>query len=66
MEPLSLARGCRGFIRGGAHAEAEIGGPQWVFGLSDYDIDADGTIYAFAHGPEGARLLALGSGEASP
>ncbi len=42
---------------------AEIGGPQWVFGLSDYDIDADGTIYAFAHGPEGARLLALGSGE---
>ena len=44
--------------------EAEVGGPQWVFGLSEYDIDADGTIYAFAHGPEGARLLALGSSEA--
>ena len=46
-----------------APVEAEIGGPQWVFGLSEYDIDADGTVYAFAHGPGGARLLALGSGE---
>jgi dipeptidyl aminopeptidase/acylaminoacyl peptidase len=45
--------------------EAEIGGPQWVFGLSDYDVDADGTIYAFAHGPSGARLLALAASEAS-
>ena len=44
--------------------EAEVGGPQWVFGLSDYDIDDDGTVYAFAHGPQGARLLALGEGEA--
>jgi dipeptidyl aminopeptidase/acylaminoacyl peptidase len=42
-----------------APMEAEIGGPQWVFGLSDYDIDADGTIVAFASGPGGARLLAL-------
>jgi len=42
-----------------APMEAEIGGPQWVFGLSDYDIDDDGTIVAFAHGPDGARLLAL-------
>ena len=47
-----------------APMEAEIGGPQWVFGLSDYDIDADGTIYAFAHGPQDARLLALVEGEA--
>jgi len=47
-----------------APMEAEIGGPQWVFGLSEYDIDADGTIYAFAHGPGGAKLLALGPGEA--
>ena len=43
-----------------APMEAEVGGPQWVFGLSDYDIDADDTIYAFAHGPDGARLLGLG------
>ena len=42
-----------------APMEAEVGGPQWVFGLSDYDIDDDGTVYAFAHGPQGARLLAL-------
>ena len=46
-----------------APMEAEVGGPQWVFGLSEYDIDADGTIVAFAHGPEGARLLALGASE---
>ena len=48
-----------------APMEAEIGGPQWVFGLSDYDIDDDGTIVAFAHGPAGARLLAL-SGDGEP
>ncbi|MGD8684985.1 MAG: LpqB family beta-propeller domain-containing protein, partial [Chloroflexota bacterium] len=47
-----------------APMEAEIGGPQWVFGLSEYDIDADGTILAFCHGPGSARLLALGAGEA--
>ena len=47
-----------------APMEAEIGGPQWVFGLSDYDIDGDGTVYAFAHGPRGARLLALGQNQA--
>ena len=44
-----------------APMEAEIGGPQWVFGLSDYDVDRDGTIYAFAHGPAGAKLLAVGT-----
>ena len=46
-----------------APMEAEIGGPQWVFGLSDYDIDDDGTIVAFAHGPDEARLLALSGGD---
>jgi dipeptidyl aminopeptidase/acylaminoacyl peptidase len=44
--------------------EAEVGGPQWVFGLSDYDIDADGTIVAFTHGPDGSRLMAFGMGVA--
>ena len=44
--------------------KAEVGGPHWVFGLSEYDIDDDGTIVAFAHGPDGAQLLALGSSEA--
>ena len=44
--------------------ESEIGGPQWVFGLSEYDIDTDDTIYAYAHGPEGAQLLALGQSTA--
>ena len=28
--------------------DAEYAGPQWVFGLSWYGIDADGTIYAVA------------------
>ena len=36
---------------------AEIGGPQWVLGLSDYDVDRDGTVVAFASGPSGAKLL---------
>ena len=31
--------------------EAEIGGPQWVFGLSDYDIDDDGTVYRLRQRP---------------
>ena len=46
--------------------EAEIGGPQWVFGLSDYDVDADGSVYAFASGPGGARLLWLAPGHGPP
>lgn len=45
-----------------APVEAEIGGPQWVFGLSDYDIDRDGSIVAFASGPGGSRLLLLRDG----
>ncbi len=40
-----------------AATESEIGGPQWVLGLSDYDIERDGTVVAFASGPGGARLL---------
>jgi dipeptidyl aminopeptidase/acylaminoacyl peptidase len=47
-----------------APMKAEIGGPQWVFGLSAYDVDDDGTVYAFAHGPVGTKLLALASNEA--
>jgi dipeptidyl aminopeptidase/acylaminoacyl peptidase len=47
-----------------APMEAEIGGPSWVFGLSDYDIDADGTILAFANGPAGSRLLRIPPGQA--
>jgi len=45
-----------------APMEAEIGGPQWVFGLSEYDIDADGSIVAYTHGPDGSRLMAFGMG----
>jgi dipeptidyl aminopeptidase/acylaminoacyl peptidase len=40
-------------LDGGAVAlapmSAEFAGPQWVFGLSWYGIDADGTIVAIAH-----------------
>ncbi len=46
-----------------APLDAEIGGPQWVFGLSSYDVDADGTIVAFANGPTGSRALAIVEGE---
>jgi dipeptidyl aminopeptidase/acylaminoacyl peptidase len=51
-----------------APMEAEVGGPQWVFGLSDYDVDRDGTIVAFAAGPRVAKLLridAAGAGDAA-
>lgn len=47
-----------------APMEAEFAGPQWVFGLSDYDIDRDGTIVAVASALGGTRLLVLRSGEA--
>lgn len=50
-----------------APMEAEIGAPQWVFGLSDYDIEPDGTVVAFASGPRVARLVrihGLGTGDA--
>jgi dipeptidyl aminopeptidase/acylaminoacyl peptidase len=36
---------------------AEVGEPQWVFGLSAYDVAADGSLVAFAHGPGGGQLL---------
>jgi len=48
-----------------APMEAEIGGPQWVFGLSDCDVDRDGTIVAFAAGPRVATLLRIDAGEAN-
>lgn len=37
-QPVALAR-----------MEAEFAGPQWVFGLSWYGIDVEGTIVAIAH-----------------
>ncbi len=46
-----------------APMDAEFAGPQWVFGLSDFDIDADGTIVATASAPGGTRLLRLRDGE---
>jgi dipeptidyl aminopeptidase/acylaminoacyl peptidase len=46
-----------------APMKAEVGGPQWVFAQSEYDIDSDGSVYAFASGPGGAKLLALAPGE---
>ena len=41
-----------------ASMTAEIGGPQWVFGLSEYDIDDDGTVIALSliHISEPTRL----------
>ena len=47
-----------------APMDAEVGGPQWIFGLSDYDIDRDGVVYAVASGPSSTRLFAVGSSEA--
>jgi dipeptidyl aminopeptidase/acylaminoacyl peptidase len=48
-----------------APMEAEIGGPQWVFGLSDYDVVGDGSIIAFASGPRVARLLRIDAADAA-
>ena len=42
-----------------APMEAEFAGPQWVFGLSDVDIDADGTIVASAVAQGRSGLLVL-------
>jgi dipeptidyl aminopeptidase/acylaminoacyl peptidase len=44
--------------------EAELAGPQWVFGLSDVDIDADGTIVAAASSLGRQRLLVIRPGAA--
>jgi dipeptidyl aminopeptidase/acylaminoacyl peptidase len=46
-----------------APMEAEFAGPQWVFGLSDFDIDADGTIVAAASSMGRQRLLVIRPGE---
>ena len=46
-----------------APMEAELAGAQWVFGLSDVDIDADGTIVAGAVAQGRSRLLVLRDGE---
>ena len=42
---------------------AEIGGPQWVFGLSWYGIDADGTIVAIVHREGRDELWRIPAGE---
>jgi dipeptidyl aminopeptidase/acylaminoacyl peptidase len=46
-----------------APMEAEFAGPQWVFGLSDFDVDADGTIVAAASSMGRQRLLVIRPGE---
>lgn len=45
-----------------APAEAEFAGPQWVFGLSTYAIDGDGTIVAAARSRGLDRLVVVGQG----
>ena len=47
-----------------APMEAEFAGPQWVFGLSDYGIDADGTVVASSFANGEMRLWAIRAGEA--
>ncbi len=47
-----------------APMEAEFAGPQWVFGLSDYGIDADGTVVASSFAMGEMRLWAMRAGEA--
>ena len=44
--------------------EAEFAGPQWVFGLSDYGIDADGTVVASSFAMGDMRLWAVAPGAA--
>jgi dipeptidyl aminopeptidase/acylaminoacyl peptidase len=43
--------------------EAELAGPQWVFGRSDFDIDGDGTIVASASSSGRQRLIVLRPGQ---
>jgi dipeptidyl aminopeptidase/acylaminoacyl peptidase len=45
----SLRPGQPGSDRALAPMEAEFAGPQWVFGMSWYDVAADGTVVAVAH-----------------
>jgi dipeptidyl aminopeptidase/acylaminoacyl peptidase len=45
-----------------APMEAEFAGPQWVFGLSDYGIDADGTVVASSFAMGDMRLWAVAPG----
>ena len=46
-----------------APLEADFAGPQWVFGLSAYGIDDDGTVVAVHGGKSGARMLAIRPGD---
>lgn len=45
-----------------APVEAEFAGPQWVLGLSDYGIDADGTVVASSFAMGDMRLWAVAPG----
>ncbi len=47
-----------------APMEAEFAGPQWVFGRSDFGIDADGTVVASAFAMGDMRLWAVAPGAA--
>ncbi len=47
-----------------APMEAEFAGAQWVFGLSDYAIDGDGTVVAASFDMGVTRLWALRQGQA--
>jgi dipeptidyl aminopeptidase/acylaminoacyl peptidase len=46
-----------------APMEAEFAGPQWVFGLSTFGIDADGSVLAVARSRGHDRLLRLVDGQ---
>jgi dienelactone hydrolase len=46
--------------------EAEFAGPQWVFGLSDHGIDADGTVVASSFAMGDVRLWAVAPEGAAP
>jgi dipeptidyl aminopeptidase/acylaminoacyl peptidase len=46
-----------------APMSAEFGGAQWVFGLSDYGVDEDGTVVAASFDMGRTRLWALREGQ---
>ena len=45
--------------------DAEFAGPQWVFGLTWYGIDADGTVISIVHRQERDELWRIPAGAAS-
>ena len=42
--------------------DAEFAGPQWVFGLTWYGIDADGTVISIVHRQERDELWCIPAG----